>query len=232
MRNSDIARHPLIRERFPAVSGALLAGASGQLRNLATAGGNVLQRTRCLDFQDVGKPCNKREPGSGCSAREGEHRGLAILGASPSCIATHPSDFAVALLAFDATVTLAGSNGTRRPWRWRSFYVLPAATAAQRGNAPEAGELIDGRRTADGGPGQGGEACGSPAPQCVCVWIVEGCFRLGRVGCRALESDVVVIDGRGHAASGRLRGQPGRRHGADGGSSARRLGSRCSMQHG
>jgi xanthine dehydrogenase YagS FAD-binding subunit len=102
--NSRLAAHPAVRERFPALSQALLAGASGQLRNLATTAGNLLQRTRCPYFQDVTKPCNKRMPGSGCPAREGDHRNLAVIGWSESCVATHPSDMAVALAAFDAVV--------------------------------------------------------------------------------------------------------------------------------
>src|SRR4051794_36612612 len=114
-RNSDVAVHPLVRERFPVLSQALLAGASGQLRNLATIGGNLLQRTRCPYFQDVSKPCNKRRPGSGCPAREGEHRNLAILGHSEACVATHPSDMAVALAALDAVVHVRGAAGGRAP---------------------------------------------------------------------------------------------------------------------
>src|SRR6266545_7493432 len=98
-RNSDVAHHPLVREHFPLLAQALLSGASPQLRNLATTGGNLLQRTRCVYFQDVSKPCNKREPGSGCPARDGHHRNLAILGWSEQCVATHPSDMAVALAA-------------------------------------------------------------------------------------------------------------------------------------
>ena len=113
VRNSDLAAHPLIRERYPVLSQALLAGASGQLRNLATVGGNLLQRTRCSYFQDVTKPCNKREPGSGCPAREGEHRNLAILGHSEHCVATHPSDMAVALAAIEATVEVQSADGPR-----------------------------------------------------------------------------------------------------------------------
>jgi xanthine dehydrogenase YagS FAD-binding subunit len=104
VRNSDLAAEPLVRERYPALAQALLAGASGQLRNVATTGGNLLQRTRCPYFQDVTKPCNKRTPGSGCPAREGEHRNLAVIGWSEHCVATHPSDMAVALAAFDAVV--------------------------------------------------------------------------------------------------------------------------------
>ena len=113
VRNSDLATHPLVRERYPVLSQALLAGASGQLRNLATVGGNLLQRTRCSYFQDVSKPCNKRRPGSGCPAREGEHRNHAILGHSEHCVATHPSDMAVALVAIEATVAVLGANGER-----------------------------------------------------------------------------------------------------------------------
>ena len=112
-RNSDIAVDPSLRQAFPVLSEALLSGASGQLRNLATAAGNLLQRTRCSSFMDVTKPCNKREPGTGCSARTGEHHNLAVLGASESCIATHPSDFAVALATTDARVGVVGTGGTR-----------------------------------------------------------------------------------------------------------------------
>jgi xanthine dehydrogenase YagS FAD-binding subunit len=104
VRNSDLAADAQVRERYPVLSEALLAGASGQLRNAATTGGNLLQRTRCPYFQDVTKPCNKRAPGTGCPAREGEHRNLAIIGWSEQCVATHPSDMAVALAALDAVV--------------------------------------------------------------------------------------------------------------------------------
>ena len=113
VRNSDLAAHPDVRSRYPALTEALLNGASGQLRNQATIGGNLLQRTRCSYFQDVTKPCNKRQPGSGCPAREGEHRNLAILGWSEQCVATHPSDMAVALVALDAVVDLEGRDGRR-----------------------------------------------------------------------------------------------------------------------
>ncbi|MYX75644.1 xanthine dehydrogenase family protein subunit M [Streptomyces sp. BpilaLS-43] len=113
VRNSDLAAHPVVRERYPALSQALLAGASGQLRNAATTGGNLLQRTRCPYFQDTSKPCNKRAPGTGCPAREGAHRDLAVLGHSPDCVATQPSDMAVALAALDATVHLHGPEGER-----------------------------------------------------------------------------------------------------------------------
>ncbi|MHC5258014.1 FAD binding domain-containing protein [Streptomyces sp. UC4497] len=109
--NSDLAAHPEVRRRYPALTQAVLAGASGQLRNMATVGGNLLQRTRCGYFTDVSKPCNKREPGSGCPAVEGEHRNHAILGASEHCVAVHPSDMGVALAAFDAVVEYETAEG-------------------------------------------------------------------------------------------------------------------------
>ena len=126
VRNTDLATHSLIRERYPVLSEAILAGASGQVRNMATVGGNLLQRTRCPYFQDVSKPCNKREPGSGCPARHGEHRELAIIGHSKHCVATHPSDMAVALAALGAEVHLHGSQGL---WSipLNDFYRLPGA---------------------------------------------------------------------------------------------------------
>jgi xanthine dehydrogenase YagS FAD-binding subunit len=114
VRNSDLAADPGIRRRYPVLSQALLAGASGQLRNMATVGGNLLQRPRCLYFQDVTKACNKRLPGSGCPARTGIHRDLAILGGSEHCLATHPSDMCVALTALDAVVTVVDSRGARQ----------------------------------------------------------------------------------------------------------------------
>jgi len=113
VRNSDLAADPTIRTRYQALSQALLAGASGQLRNLATTAGNLLQRTRCVYFQDVTTPCNKREPGSGCSAIDGWTRYHAILGASEHCVAVHPSDMAVAMAALDATVVVLGDRGER-----------------------------------------------------------------------------------------------------------------------
>lgn len=114
VRNSDLAAHPLIRARYPVLSQALLSGASGQLRNMATTAGNLLQRTRCVYFQNVDTPCNKRRPGSGCSAIGGYTRYHAILGASEHCIAVHPSDMAVAMAALDATVVMLGPSGERR----------------------------------------------------------------------------------------------------------------------
>ncbi len=110
-RNSDVAAHAVVRRQYPVLAQALVAGASGQVRNMATVAGNLLQRTRCAYFQDVSKPCNKRSPGSGCPARAGDHRNLAILGGSDACIATHPSDMAVALVALDARVHVRTGTG-------------------------------------------------------------------------------------------------------------------------
>jgi xanthine dehydrogenase YagS FAD-binding subunit len=138
--NSDLAAHPLVRSRYPALSRALLAGASGQLRNQATTGGNLLQRTRCVYFQDVSTPCNKREPGTGCSAIDGYGRYNAILGASPSCVTTHPSDMAVAMTALDATVVLLGPDGERR-MPIDDLYRLPG-DEPQRDTTLEHGDLI------------------------------------------------------------------------------------------
>lgn len=113
VRNSELAAHPAVRERYPMLARAVLCGASGQVRNMATVGGNLLQRTRCPYFQDVSKACNKRRPGSGCPAISGDHHELAILGHSPACVATHPSDMAVALTALDARVQVTGPGGDR-----------------------------------------------------------------------------------------------------------------------
>ncbi|HYH30770.1 MAG TPA: xanthine dehydrogenase family protein subunit M [Pseudonocardia sp.] len=113
VRNSDLAADRRVRERYPVLAQALLSGASGQLRNMATTGGNPLQRTRCVYFQDVTTPCNKREPGTGCSAIGGATRGHAVLGASEHCIATHPSDMAVAMAMLDARVHVLGVDGER-----------------------------------------------------------------------------------------------------------------------
>ena len=122
--NADTARHPLVVERYPLLSKAILAGASPQLRNMATDGGNLLQRTRCPYFYDTALPCNKRLPGSGCPAIGGFNRNHAILGASEHCIATHPSDLCVALAALEAVVQLEGPEG-RRTVPFAEFHLLP-----------------------------------------------------------------------------------------------------------
>ena len=138
--NSDLAYHPLIAERYPMLSSALLAGASAQLRNMASTGGNLLQRTRCYYFYDTATPCNKREPGSGCSAITGLNRMHAILGTSESCIATHPSDMCVALAALDAKVHVAGPAG-ERSIAMTDFHRLPGTTP-QRDTNLQADEIV------------------------------------------------------------------------------------------
>ncbi len=140
VRNSDLAHHDLVRERYPVLSQALLAGASPQLRNMATTGGNLLQRTRCYYFRDTASPCNKREPGTACSALHGQNRIHAVLGTSEHCIATHPSDMAVALVALDAVVHLRGPSGDRSV-PLTAFYLVPGTTP-QRETVLQQGELI------------------------------------------------------------------------------------------
>jgi xanthine dehydrogenase YagS FAD-binding subunit len=125
--NSDLAHLPLITQRYPLLASAILAGASAQLRNMASTGGNLLQRTRCYYFYDITTPCNKREPGSGCSAIAGLNRMHAILGTSEACIATHPSDMCVALAALDATIHVAGPAGVRII-AFADFHRLPGST--------------------------------------------------------------------------------------------------------
>jgi xanthine dehydrogenase YagS FAD-binding subunit len=131
--NSDLAYHPLVAQRYPMLASAILAGASQQLRNMASTGGNLLQRTRCYYFYDTATPCNKREPGSGCAARNGLNRMHAILGTSESCIATHPSDMCVALAALDAKVHVAGPAG-ERAIAFADFHRLPGDTPARDTN--------------------------------------------------------------------------------------------------
>jgi len=140
VRNSDLAAHPDVRRDYPVVAQALLAGASGQIRNAATTAGNLLQRTRCSYFQDRSTPCNKREPGSGCSALAGFRRMHAILGASDQCIATHPSDLAVALAALDAEVVALGPSGERRI-PFGDLHRLPG-DQPHRDTVLEPGELV------------------------------------------------------------------------------------------
>jgi xanthine dehydrogenase YagS FAD-binding subunit len=140
VRNSDLANHPLVQRDYPVLSQAILAGASGQLRNMATTGGNLLQRTRCMYFRDTASPCNKREPGSGCPAIGGANRTLAILGTSEHCIATNPSDMNVAMAALEATVHVQGARGPRAI-PIAEFHLLPGSTP-DRETALEAGDLI------------------------------------------------------------------------------------------
>lgn len=140
VRNSDLAADPAIRERYPVLAQALLSGASGQLRNLATTGGNLLQRTRCVYFQDITTPCNKRAPGSGCSAIEGYTRYHAVLGASGQCVAVHPSDMAVAMTALDAAVVVLGVEG-EHAIPVAELYRLPGEQP-QRDTVLEPGDLI------------------------------------------------------------------------------------------
>ncbi|WP_426532280.1 FAD binding domain-containing protein [Bradyrhizobium sp. McL0615] len=138
--NSDLAYHPLIAQRYPLIASAILAGASQQLRNMASTGGNLVQRTRCFYFYDAVTPCNKRQPGSGCSAISGINRINAILGTSEACIATHPSDLCVALAALEAIVHVVGPGGARRI-AFSDFHRLPGNTP-QRDTNLEPNEII------------------------------------------------------------------------------------------
>ena len=140
VRNSDLAHDEMVQQRYAVLSEALLSGASPQLRNMATTGGNLLQRTRCYYFRDTAYPCNKREPGSGCPAIEGFNRIHAILGTSEHCIATHPSDMAVAMMALEAVVHIQGANGERSV-PLNDFYLLPGSTP-NRENVLAPGHLI------------------------------------------------------------------------------------------
>src|SRR3989454_2617606 len=127
VRNSALANHPIVQRDYAVLSQALMAGASGQLRNMATTGGNLLQRTRCMYFRDTAMTCNKREPGTGCSALRGRKRTLAILGTSEHCIATNPSDMNVAMAALEATVHVQGTRG-ERSIPIADFHLLPGST--------------------------------------------------------------------------------------------------------
>ncbi|NYF78054.1 FAD binding domain-containing protein [Granulicella arctica] len=140
VRNSDLAHHPVVQRDYAVLSQALLSGASPQLRNMATTGGNLLQRTRCVYFRNTAHACNKREPGAGCSAIDGHNRMLAILGTSADCIATNPSDMNVALTALEATIHIQGAKGLRSV-AIHDFYVLPGSTPS-RENVLESGDLI------------------------------------------------------------------------------------------
>jgi xanthine dehydrogenase YagS FAD-binding subunit len=140
-KNSDTANHPIIRKNFPLLTQAILAGASAQIRNMATNGGNLLQRTRCSYFYDIAMPCNKREPGTGCSAFEGINRMHAIFGWSESCVAVYPSDMSVALAALDAVVKVQSAMGQERTIPFADFHRLPGNTP-DRDNNLKHGELI------------------------------------------------------------------------------------------
>jgi xanthine dehydrogenase YagS FAD-binding subunit len=140
VRNSDLANHPLVKERYPVLSEALLAGASPQLRNMATVGGNIMQRTRCAYFRDISQPCNKREPGSGCGAIGGYTRMHAVLGVSDKCIAANPSDMNVALAALDASVHISGPRGERKV-PFTEFHLVPGAHP-EKETVLQPGELI------------------------------------------------------------------------------------------
>ena len=139
--NSDLAAHPAVTAGYPVLARAMLAGASGQLRNKATTGGNLLQRTRCYYFYQPDSPCNKRNPGSGCPAINGENRPLAILGTSDDCIAQHPSEMAVAMRLLDATIETLKADGTTRQIPIKDFYCLPKDTPNIE-TVLETGELI------------------------------------------------------------------------------------------
>src|SRR5215831_12031452 len=126
--NSQLAWHPVVRDRYPVLSEAILSGATTQLRNMATVAGNILQRTRCPYFRDVHASCNRRQPGSGCDALAGFNRGHAVLGVSEHCIATHPSDMCVALVVLDADVHTVRPDGTARSIPFRELHLAPGDT--------------------------------------------------------------------------------------------------------
>jgi xanthine dehydrogenase YagS FAD-binding subunit len=140
VRNSDLAHHPTVERDYSVLSQALLAGASAQLRNMATTAGNLLQRTRCMYFRDTAMPCNKREPGTGCPAITGANRMLAVLGTSEHCIATNPSDMCVAMAALEATIHVQGTNGARAI-PFGDFHLLPGSTP-HRETVLEPGDLV------------------------------------------------------------------------------------------
>ena len=140
-KNTDTANHPLVRQNYPLLSQAILAGASGQIRNMATNGGNLMQRTRCPYFYDTAMACNKREPGTGCGALDGINRMHAIFGWSEKCIAVHPSDMCVALAALDATVKVQDKNGKERSIPFTEFHRLPV-DLPEVDNTLNPGELI------------------------------------------------------------------------------------------
>jgi xanthine dehydrogenase YagS FAD-binding subunit len=211
-RNSDLAASPLVRSRYPVLAQAILAGASGQLRNQATVGGNLLQRTRCTYFQDVSKPCNKRNPGSGCPARTGEHHNLAILGASERCIATHPSDMAVALSALDAVVHVREPEG-QREIPLADFYLLPgdrpdretALHPAALITAIDVPPLPFGRRSAYRKVRERASYAFAAGSLAAAIDVADGVVRDVRLSFGAL----APVPWRARLAEEALRGQPG-----------------------
>jgi xanthine dehydrogenase YagS FAD-binding subunit len=211
VRNSDLAANRSVRERYPVLAQAVLAGASGQVRNLATVAGNLLQRTRCPYFQDVSKPCNKRRAGSGCPARAGEHRNLAIFGHSEACVATHPSDMAVALTALDARVLVEGRNGARTI-AIRDLHRLPG-DHPDRDTVLEPGELITAVELPPALP-QARSAYrkvrerASFAFALVSVAVVAEVTAAGITDCRIAFGGVAHVPWRAARAEESLRGQP------------------------
>jgi xanthine dehydrogenase YagS FAD-binding subunit len=211
VRNSDLTADLNVRRQFPVLAEAVLNGASGQLRNMATVGGNLLQRTRCLYFQDASKPCNKRMPGSGCPAREGEHRNLAILGASESCIATHPSDMAVALMALDAIVEVEEPGGARA-MTLGELYRLPDDHPERDTNlghaslitAVDVPPLSFGRRSVYCKVRDRASFAFAVASIAAAIDVVDGVVRDVRVALGA----VAPMPWRARAAESVLRGQP------------------------
>jgi xanthine dehydrogenase YagS FAD-binding subunit len=211
VRNSDLAADLGVRRDYPVLAEAVLNGASGQLRNMATVGGNLLQRTRCLYFQDVTKPCNKRVPGSGCPARTGDHRNLAILGASESCIATNPSDMGVALAALDAVVHLEEPSG-RRAVPITELYRLPGdephrETTLEHGaliTAVEVPALTFGHRSAYRKVRDRASYAFAVASVAAAIEVVDGVVRDVRLALGA----VAPVPWRAHRAEDALRGQP------------------------
>ncbi|WP_344651224.1 xanthine dehydrogenase family protein subunit M [Cryptosporangium japonicum] len=213
VRNSELAAHPVVRRHYPVLSQALLAGASGQLRNMATTGGNLLQRTRCRYFMDATKPCNKRVPGSGCPARDGDHRNLAVLGASDACVATHPSDMAVALVALDAVARVTGPDG-ERTIPIEVLHRLPG-DQPHRDTVLEPGELITAVDLPPLGLPSAYRKARDRASYAFAVGSVAACLRLddqGRVDDARLAFGAVAHKPwRARAAEEALRGGPATR---------------------
>ncbi len=212
VRNTDLAANRLVRERYPVLAQAVLAGASGQIRNLATVGGNLLQRTRCSYFQDTSKPCNKRSPGSGCPAREGEHRNLAILGHSEACVATHPSDMAVALAALEANVEAQRRGRLAQAADRRALPAARRAPRARHGARAGRADHRDRARSSDAAtPSRRTARCASAprSPSRSCRW------RRSCASKRASSADArLALGGVAHgpwralAAEEALQGQP------------------------